>query len=39
MRLVQMGDVAATGTRLSFVAGADSSEKDSLRLRLSSRGE
>lgn len=39
MRLVQMGDVAATGTRLSFVAGADSSEKDSLKLRLSSRGE
>lgn len=39
MRLVQMGDVAATGTRLSFVTGADSSEKDSLRLRLSSRGE
>lgn len=39
MRLVQMGDVAATGTRLSFVAGADSSEKGSLRLRLSSRGE
>lgn len=39
MRLVQMGDVAATGTRLSFAAGADSPEKDSLKLRLSSRGE
>lgn len=38
MRLVQMGDVATTGTRLSFIAG-DSSKKDSINLKLSSRGE
>jgi len=38
MCLVQMGDVATTGTRLSFIAG-DSSKKDSINLKLSSRGE
>lgn len=38
MRLVQMGDVATTGTRLSFIAG-DSSKKDSLNLKLSSQRE
>lgn len=38
MRLVQMGDVATTGTRLSFIAG-DNSKKDSINLKLSSRGE
>lgn len=38
MRLVQMGDVATTGTRLSFIAG-DSSKKDSINLKLSSQRE
>ena len=45
MRLVQMGDVATTGTRLSFIAGdssfiaGDSSKKDSINLKLSSQRE